>query len=483
MIARDRTAIRRNELSRPIRTALHDGVVSAETEVFDYGCGHGDDVRHLEQEGIRAFGWDPAHRPDGPRNKADVVNLGYVVNVIENPEERADSVRNAWICTGRLLIVAARLTSDMDLKEWELFEDGYVTRLQTFQKFFEQQELREWLQDVLGETPVAAAPGIFYIFRLSNERERFVASRYRRRIAAPRVRTSDRLFEEHQAHLQCLMTFVIECGRLPEPDELDSATELTSIFGSIRRAFQVIRRVTGAEQWESIANQRRTDLLVYVALGRFPRRPTFSSLPRALQRDIKALFGAYKSACNAGDALLFDSGDVAKINAACVRADYGKLMPTALYVHAAGLSRLDPLLRVYEGCARVLSGSVEGTTIVKLRRGEPKVSYLSYPHFDDDAHPELTSSVRVDLRTLQIKYRDFSDSANPPILHRKEEFVPEDYPERDTFARLTHAEELAGLLVDGSDIGTREMWLQRLKRRDVTIRGHELSESGSQDSV
>jgi DNA phosphorothioation-associated putative methyltransferase len=483
MIARDRTAIRRSGFSRPIRTALNDGVVSKETDVFDYGCGHGDDVRHLLQAGIRAFGWDPAHVPDGQRNKADVVNLGYVVNVIENPEERAGSLRDAWICTGRLLIVSARLTSDMDLKECELFEDGYVTRFQTFQKFFEQQELREWLQEVLGETPVAAAPGIFYVFRFPDERERFVASRYRRRIAAPRIRTSDRLFEEHQAHLQYLMTFVIECGRLPEPDEIDNAVDLTSIFGSIRRAFQVIRRVTGTEQWESIANQRRTDLLVYVALGRFPRRPAFSSLPRALQRDIKALFRTYKSACSAGDALLFDSGDVDKINAACVRADFGKLMPTALYVHTGGLSRLDPLLRVYEGCARVLSGSVEGTTIVKLRRGEPKVSYLSYPHFDQEAHPQLTSSVRVDLRTLHIKYRDFSDSANPPVLHRKEQFVPQDYPDRDTFARLTQAEELAGLLADGSDIGTREGWLQRLKRREVAIRGHELIECSPQGSA
>ena len=96
MIARDRTAIRRTDLSKPLRTALQDGLVSTSTQVLDFGCGHGDDIRHLEETGINAFGWDPAHRPDGPRKSADVVNLGYIINVIENPDERADCLRSAW---------------------------------------------------------------------------------------------------------------------------------------------------------------------------------------------------------------------------------------------------------------------------------------------------------------------------------------------------------------------------------------------------
>lgn len=55
MIARDRTAIRRADLSMPLRTALHDGVLSSGTEVFDYGCGHGDDIRLDELDYISAI--------------------------------------------------------------------------------------------------------------------------------------------------------------------------------------------------------------------------------------------------------------------------------------------------------------------------------------------------------------------------------------------------------------------------------------------
>lgn len=474
MIARDRTAIRRNDLSRPVRTALRDGIISAHIDVLDYGCGHGDDIRYLEQAGINASGWDPAHRPDGTRRRSDVVNLGYVVNVIEDPAERADCVRSAWNFTAGKLIIATRLKSDLVLKDFEVLDDGYVTRLQTFQKFFEQQELRDWIEELIGEAPVAAAPGIFYVFRDPNEREQFVASRYRRHISSPKIRISDRLFEEHQIVLQELMGFLTERGRLPKPHEIQSGQDLISLFGSMPRAFQVIRRVTGKEQWEQISKERRTDLLVYLALGRFPRRPKFSALPRDLQNDIRAFFKTYKAAASAGDSLLFDAGNIDKVNRACIEAEFGKLMPSALYVHVTGMSRLSPVLRVYEGCARVLSGEVSGTTIVKMRRDEPKISYLAYPNFDNDAHPSIEFSVRIDLRSFNIKTRQFKDSSNPPVLHRKELFVPGDYPNRIVFEALTKAEISLGLLDDSSDIGLKEQWNESIRRKGWKLSGHDL---------
>ena len=63
-----------------------------------------------------------------------------------------------------------------------------------------------------------------------------------------------------------------------------------------------------------------------------------------------------------------------------------------------------------------------------------------------------------------MKFTDFVDSQNPPILHRKETFVPDDYPGRDKFARLTAQEERAGLLDEARDIGTRQAWQARDRR-------------------
>jgi DNA phosphorothioation-associated putative methyltransferase len=182
-------------------------------------------------------------------------------------------------------------------------------------------------------------------------------------------------------------------------------------------------------------------------------------------------------ACTAGDELLFAAGDMAKIDEACKAAPFGKLMPTALYVHVDGLHRLPGVLRVYEGCARVLTGDVDGTTILKLRRHEPKISYLAYPSFDADAHPALVRSLRVDLRTFHLKDRDFRESADPPILHRKEQLVPADYPARSSFDALTQAELAAGLYERPETIGTRSSWNALLQSLKLKVIGHDVVRS------
>src|SRR6185295_14994704 len=108
-VARHRTAIKRRDLSRPIRIARDDGLIDPAVSLFDYGCGHGDDIRRLASLGLHCEGWDPVYRPSEERVPADVVNLGYVINVIESAEERATVLREAWSLTKKLLLVSARL--------------------------------------------------------------------------------------------------------------------------------------------------------------------------------------------------------------------------------------------------------------------------------------------------------------------------------------------------------------------------------------
>ena len=62
------------------------------------------------------------------------------------------------------------------------------------------------------------------------------------------------------------------------------------------------------------------------------------------------------------------------------------------------------------------------------------------------AHPALQSSIVAELKGPRLHYRDYTGSANPPVLHRKERFVADDYPARPRFARLTAREERLGLL-------------------------------------
>ncbi len=101
------------------------------------------------------------------------------------------------------------------------------------------------------------------------------------------------------------------------------------------------------------------------------------------------------------------------------------------------------------------------------------MSHLAYPTFDTDPHPQLQSTTYVTLGALDVDWRDYSDSENPPLLHRKEEFVGHDYPLRGKFTRLTLQEERFGLLcTDTRTIGNSVGWNARLQDAGVELRGH-----------
>jgi DNA phosphorothioation-associated putative methyltransferase len=452
-----------------------DGLLVPNTTVFDYGCGLGGDVRRLKEAGFDCTGWDPVHAPGNGRRSSDLVNLGYVVNVIENPRERQEALRDAWGLTQRLLTVSARLVAETpDHDRISPYADGVLTRIGTFQKFFEQQELRNWIDQSLDVAAVAAAPGIFYVFRNDAERSRFIARRFRRSAAMPRLRVNDRLFATNQPLLEKLAAFIAARGRLPGPDELAEYGLLEAALGNIKRAFRVLEHASDPSAWAAVREIRRQDLLMLLALSRFDRRQRLSELPPDLQLDVKAFFGSYTEGCKLADELLFALGKPALMDSAFRAAGCGKLMPRALYVHVEALPHLPTLLRLYESCARTYAGGDMDANVIKLSRAEPKISYLQYPEFEDDPHPSLAESMSVHLQTFRIRTRNYRDYDNPPILHRKEEFVSSDHPLKSKFERLTRIEEAKGLYENPSGIGNREGWAEVLREKGVTLRGHRL---------
>ena len=94
-IHRHKAAIRRGEMSLPFKCLHRNQLLAPADTVFDYGCGHGEDIARLRTLGLTCEGWDPAWRAEGQKQAAEVVNLGYVVNVIEDVAERAAALREA----------------------------------------------------------------------------------------------------------------------------------------------------------------------------------------------------------------------------------------------------------------------------------------------------------------------------------------------------------------------------------------------------
>ena len=412
-------------LSRPIATAAADQLLDPSKSIFDYGCGRGDDLRHLAALGYTVDGWDPTHRPQAERREADVVNLGYVVNVIERPDERAETLRSAWALARELLIVSSRLTWDARNLVGRPVGDGLMTRTGTFQKFYEQSELAGWIE--ANTRSPAACSRARDLLRLPRPCRRAAVSRH----AGLHVSTAGpdrpaRLYTTPiRTVLAPLFDFLRDHARPPRSGELDDQQVelIKDALGSLGRASNLIRQVTDDSHWERVAIHRRAELLIYVALSRFGRRPRFSQLGRTLAADIRTLFGTYQAACVQADRVLLACGDPAMVLVTARSSPVGKQTPTSLYVHRSALGELPPLLQVYEGCARVLSGTVEHANMIKLKVTQPQVSYLSYPRFDRDPHPTLSASVTVNLKKLTVDWRDYSRSDNPPLLHRKEEFL------------------------------------------------------------
>jgi DNA phosphorothioation-associated putative methyltransferase len=476
-IDRHKAAIHRPDLSKPVRLALEAGLFTESSTFFDYGCGHGEDIKRISDRGFTSTGWDPYYRPTDDRTSAEIVNLGYIINVIESQIERREALIKAWELTQKVLIVSAQVLIGDVGKGQIAYSDGVVSSRNTFQKYYEQEELKLYIDQVLGVDSVPVALGIYFVFRDEMQAQTFRASRFRSRATTPRIRLVSKRFEDYRELLTPLMAFFTERGRLPVGEELSSFEPLLTEFGTVRRAFNLIVSATNQNEWDAIADKHRQDILVFLALSNFDnpyKRLKLSQLSTQYQTDIKSLFGSYQGASTTADLMLFNLGREGFIATCCRNSKIGRLEHQALYVHISALEHLDTMLRLYEGCASRTIGRMDGATLIKFHLHKPKISYLFYPEFDRDPHPKMQASMQIDLRDLQVRYRDYHNSDNPPVLHSKNTYVLSDYPQYEKFAKLTKHEESWGLLENMKDISHWQGWQQKLKEHCAEIQGHRL---------
>ena len=482
LIERHKAALKRSELSRPVRVALEANLFAENATFFDYGCGCGEDIRRISELGYQSAGWDPYYRPNAEVKAADVVNLGYIINVIEDLAERRKVLIEAWELTQKVLIVSAQVLVDDRRRGLVAYGDGIVTNRNTFQKYYEQEELKLYIEQVLGLEAIPAGLGIYLVFRHEAQAESFRAFRVYSLLSTPRIQAQVKNFEDYRELLTPLINFYTKRGRLPVKEELKSEAAIKAEFRSYQRAFKVIQQATNREEWDAIAEKRRQDLLVYLALGKFSGRPTIRKLAPEIKADVKALFGNYKQACTIADLLLVQVGDMQKIANLCKSSEIGKQLNNAIAVHVSALEKLPPLLRLYEGCASRNFCRLENANIIKLYYNKPKITYLVYPEFDTQAHPPLQATMEVDLHNLSVIYHDISDETNPLILHQKDTLVAPDYPSYKKFVRLTKKEQKSGLLENRDAIRRLHGWLRCLREHEVKIEGHKLSNQSTVNS-
>ncbi|MFI7425281.1 DNA phosphorothioation-associated putative methyltransferase [Nonomuraea sp. NPDC049684] len=461
------TAIGRTSLSVPARQAIVDQQIRPNSSVLDYGCGRGGDVRALREVTSNVEGWDPHYLPDGNRRLSDVVLLTYVLNVIEDPDERCRTLLRAWELTKETLVVATRLVWEKSKLKGTGFRDGVLTSRRTFQHLFSAGELRSYVEDATGVRCVSAAPGIVYAFKRDEARLSYLA----RRIAPSAIwLTSD----DAASAIASVVDYTERRGRVPRVEEMP--TQMAELLAHLNTAeLQRIVRVSADPEKVAEGAKRSTlTTLLFLGVELFNGRGPFGCLPLFVQLDVRAFFSSYKEACMRSDRLLLKLRDDAYVRGAMNGAKVGKITPTALYVHRRAIDHMPVVLRLYEHCASLAAGRPQEWTLAKLRHQGRGVSWLDYPEFDTDPHPRLRSSYMVDLTTLKTSHMSYEPSQNRPLLHRKHEFLHPADPDVPKYRRLTDSELRAGLYANPHLIGTEQGWEAELVRCGRQLRGHRL---------
>lgn len=434
-VDRHRTALVRREISQPLKLLERHGFIHADLSFFDYGCGRGDDLTELQDRGIQAQGWDPNYRPDNQLINADVVNLGYVINVIEDIDERLAALTGAWQLADKLLAVSAMLANDDFIARFKPYKDGVLTSRNTFQKYYQQAELKGFIERSLGEVPVAVAPGIFFVFKDKEAEQLFLACKQRsRRITRPerQLRISKKaqqetIFTEHKTQFDDLWQQCLELGRLPGTDEYPPLNELMALTGSQRTLNKWLLQFYDSEALVRVAQQREQDLLVYFALNLFEKRRQYQKMPLRIQHDVRQFFGTFKSAEAQASSLLRMIAQPAMIEAAC--NDAHQTLPASqlneghsLVLHKDYLNDLPALLRVYVGAALQLYGDLTDIDLIKIHITSGKVSLMGYDDFDKEV-PLLRERIKIKMAEQKVDFFDYVDEWKRPPLLDKAAFV------------------------------------------------------------
>jgi diadenosine tetraphosphate (Ap4A) HIT family hydrolase len=121
------TAIERTKLSSPMRFLLTKNLL--DRRILDFGCGWGNDVKLLAQQGLEIEGYDPHYAPTYPTGKFDTIVCCYVLNVLM-PAEQANVLMNIahLLKPGGKAYYAVR----RDLKK-EGFREHYIHKKPTYQ--------------------------------------------------------------------------------------------------------------------------------------------------------------------------------------------------------------------------------------------------------------------------------------------------------------------------------------------------------------
>lgn len=508
-VQRHLTALTRSSLSAPMQLMISNGLISDSIDVFDYGCGRGDDIKGLTEIGLKCQGWDPHFAKENPLVCADIVNLGFVVNVIEDPAERVEAIQRAFSLAKVAIVISVMLHSKD--RPGNPYLDGFLTSRNTFQKYFSQEEFKDYLENVLSHEPTMIGPGIALIFSDKVAEQRFLLGRHRssnvarrlltarlsprtlrppreQKIRTPRISKAAREFEELRPTLESLWEQTLDLGRSPETFEFTDL-ELLQEKISFNRAKRLVRTNFDQRLLEAAAQTRADDIKLFFAARQFEKKSPYRELDIRLKTDIKHFFNDFKTANQEALKLLCQAADPDEIRNACEKAavdGIGWLEENShsLQFHVSLLERLPSVLRAYVTCGLILWDNVSDFQILKIHVQSGKLSLMEYSDFDTTPIPLLVKRIKINI--LKLDYDVYEYEANtfpPPPLLYKSRYMHEDLRGYAEQAEFDEALEATGLLDELDHSPTLSQIQIKLEARRLEIAGLNLRNSTSIPSL
>lgn len=488
-IDRHKTAIVRHELSAPMKTLVKHGYLDGSYTIFDYGCGRGDDLRELEANGLDILGWDPNFKPDFDKVSSDIVNLGFVLNVIEDQDERLDALLGAWELTDKLLVISVMLANEKYIAQFTPYKDGVITSRNTFQKYYAQSEIKGYIERCLQEDTIAVAPGIFYIFKNKLEEQQYLQSKFKRQHSWKQLTSPEPIEAKDKAKLaitqnqevfNAFWNRCLDLGRIPANDEFENSKQVRELIGSHKKVFSLLEELYDTEEFKQAEKSRKEDLLLYFAMGLFEKRKPYTQQSEDLKRDIKALFGEYKTAINLATELLFAIADTALIENHCEKAH--KTLPASLLnqghsliFHKDFIDELPLLLRTYVGVGLQMYGELnEEIDMIKIHITSSKLTLTNYDDFEKSV-PFLVERIKIKMADQNIDFFDYVDEKRrPPLLNKHLYLNPEHEQYKKQLSFDNRLAKLMGYESNREVMTERWSWEEELDSLDKEINGYQI---------
>lgn len=485
VINRERTAISRSQFSSPFQILDQVGLVNDQFSYLDYGCGLGGDASILESLGLLVSAWDPNHRPEGELVARDIVNLGFVINVIEDREERADALLKAYALSKKLLVISAMIASEAHILKFQPYKDGVITSRNTFQKYYSQEDLRGYIRDVIDKDPVPMGQGVFGIFSdpaleflyFQNKfRARGKDRVVRRMLSDPerkKILVNDNLEELISYWNRCL-----ERGHLASKKSDVGSEKLLSVFKTVSRVNAIIlEEFDEAELFQS-QRRRREELILVFSILRFSGKIIFKQLSPEQQSAVRSHFSNVTELNEAIEEQFSKLTDTSQIEQLAVEwseeegvgfVEEGK----SLTFHKTFYSSLPLTLKLYVSCAEQLYSDFDVIQLIKIHFHTGKVSFMGYDNFSSSPIPMLRERIKVELWSQNVRFYDYIYEHTPKPLYLKSLFQDvsfEDYSKQKAFDERL---KLYGYAPTTPHFGPAKAELDRLLRRDgLQIKGY-----------